>query len=130
MTREEMIAHGRESNPGWPEKEILPWAEARLQVHPNVVQSFEQPPPAWRDTVSQIACPILFLTGDLDKGAVNTPEDVEQIAGLWRQGESVHIDGAGHSIHDDRYEPYLAAVKTFLAQVEAGARIDNRATEK
>ena len=117
MTREELNAACRESNPGWPEEEIALWVDSKLQVNPNVVQTFDQPAPLWRDTVRQINCPILFIAGDPDKGAVNTPDDVQEIAAIWHKGQSVHIGGAGHMVHYDRFEAYVAAVKVFLADV-------------
>jgi pimeloyl-ACP methyl ester carboxylesterase len=86
-------------------------------VNLNVVQTFDQPAPLWRETVRQITCPILLIAGDPDKGAVTTPEDVQEIAAVWRRGQSVHIDGAGHMVHYDRFEAYVAAVKSFLADV-------------
>lgn len=117
-TRQDLITGCRESNPDWSEEEISLWAETKLQVHPNVVQTFDQSPPSWRDTVRQITCPILLITGDPEKGAVNTPEDVQEITALWRKGQVVHIDGAGHMIHYDRYDAFISAVKAFLAEVE------------
>ena len=117
-TREELIAKRRESSPDWPEEDVALWAETKLQVSPNVVQAFDQPEPPWQDWMRRITCPILLLVGDLDRGAVNTPEDVQAAANLWREGKVVHIAGAGHMIHNDRYEPYVEAVRAFLAGVE------------
>lgn len=37
---------------------------------------------------------------------------------LWREGKVVHIEGAGHMIHNDRYEPYVEAVRAFLAEMK------------
>lgn len=118
-TREELIAGCRESNPDYPEEEVGFWADSKVQAHPNLVQIFDQPEPPWRDLVRHITCPILLMTGDLEKGAMNTPEDCQEAADLWHEGKVVRINGAGHMIHYDRYEAYMEAVKAFLAEVEA-----------
>jgi pimeloyl-ACP methyl ester carboxylesterase len=72
----------------------------------------------WRDIVRQITCPILLITGDKDMGSVNTSEDVEAMASVWRGGQAVTIDGAGHMVHYDRFEAYLTTVKTFLSEAD------------
>ena len=118
-TREELIAHRRESHLNSPEQEVAFWADSKVQLHPNVVQTFDQPEPPWRDLMRRITCPILLITGDQENGAIITPEDCQAAADLWRDGKVVRIDGAGHIVHYDRYEPYVAAVKAFLAEVEA-----------
>ena len=117
-TREELIANRRESSPDWSEEDVALWAEGKRQMSSNAVQIFEQPRPPWRDWMHRITCPILLITSDLEQGALNTPEDVQEMAGLWRDGKAVRINGTGHMIHNDRFEPYVEAVKTFLAEVE------------
>ena len=118
-TREELIAHRRESSPDWPEEEVALWAEGKLQVSPNAVQMFEQPQPPWQDWIRKITCPVLLITSDLEQGALNTPEDVQEMASLWREGKAARINGTGHMIHCDQYDAYVQAVQSFLAQVEA-----------
>jgi len=116
QTREQLIASSREGNPNWLDEEVVHWAESKVQVSPNVVQTFDQPEPPWRDALSRIACPILLITGDPAKGVV-TPDDAQEMANLWREGKVVQIDGAGHMIHYDRFEPFVEAVKAFLAEI-------------
>lgn len=119
LTREERIARGRVLNPTWAEEEIIPWADSKGEM--NV--AFLEPAHAaliafqWRDTMSRIQCPILLITGEPQQGAIVTPEIARQAASLWKQGEVVHIAGAGHSIHRDRYAEVMAAVRTFLNKV-------------
>jgi N-formylmaleamate deformylase len=116
QTREQFVARFREENPDWPDEEVAFHAETKVQVSPNVVQTFDQPEPSWREALPRIACPILLITGDPAKGVV-TPDDAQEMAGLWREGKVVQIDGAGHMIHYDRFEPFVEAVKAFLAEI-------------
>ena len=88
-----------------------------MQLSPNVVQTFDQPEPPWRDALPQIACPILLITGDPARGGVVTPENAQKMAGLSREGKVVQFDGVGHMIHWNRYEPFVEAVQTFLAGI-------------
>ncbi|MCJ7548348.1 MAG: alpha/beta hydrolase [Anaerolineae bacterium] len=122
-TREELIVGRRASSPGWPEEEVALWAEGKLQMSPNAIQIFEQPQPPWRDWIRKITCPILLITSDLEQGALNTLEDVQEMAGLWHEGKAVRINGTGHMIHCDQYEAYMQAVQSFLAHVEAREEI-------
>lgn len=114
LTREALMALCREQSPTWPEAEIGPWADAKLRVDPEVAQFFRQAPPDFRALLPRIACPILLLTADPARGAIVTPEVVREAATLWRQGEVVHIAGAGHCIHREQFDAALTAVSAFL----------------
>lgn len=113
--RGQWIARLRESHPDRPEEEVVLWVDSKLQVHPNVVQEFEQAELPWRDTVRQITCPILLVTGD----GIITPQVAQEAADLWREGSVVRFDGAGHDVHRDRYDRYIEVVKAFLEEVDA-----------
>lgn len=117
-SRPQLVATCRESNPNWLVEEVERWADSKIQVSPNVVQTFRQAEPEWREIIRQITCPILLIAGDADAGAVFTPQDGEAMASVWRDGQSVTLDGAGHMVHYDRFEAYLAVVKSFLARTE------------
>jgi pimeloyl-ACP methyl ester carboxylesterase len=116
-TREQFSAQFRADNPGWTDEEVTLLAETKVQVSPHVVQTFDQPEPPWREALPRIACPILLITGDPELG-VFTEDDTQVTASLWRDGQVVQIDGAGHMVHFDRYEPFVKAVQAFLTQVE------------
>jgi pimeloyl-ACP methyl ester carboxylesterase len=117
LTRPELVALGHETYPNWSEEEIALWADSKVQVSPHVVQTFDQPEPAWRAFVGQLACPILLVVGDPEAGTINTPDDVAAIESVWQNGRVISFKGAGHVIHYDRREAFVAAVKAFLAEV-------------
>lgn len=118
MSHEALVATCREMNPGWPDQEIALWADSKRQVSPHVVQMFEQPEPSWRDIVGAIRCPILLIVGDPQLGAINTAQDLSDIASVWRQGRALAIDAAGHMVHYDQHEAFVTAVKKFLAEAD------------
>jgi N-formylmaleamate deformylase len=116
LTRDELNVKWREDNPTWSEEDLAYHVESKVQVSPHAVQTFDQPEPPWRDALPKIACPILLLTGDPENGLI-TPEDMRAMSGLWRDGRVVQIEGAGHMVHYDRYEPFVEAVQAFLAEI-------------
>jgi pimeloyl-ACP methyl ester carboxylesterase len=69
----------------------------------------------WREVVSAIACPILLITADNERGALVTPQVAAEAQSLSPALELVHIAGAGHSIRREAFHAYLEAVEGFLA---------------
>lgn len=120
MTRDDLLAYCGKSYPHWPEEETEIWVSSKMQVNPQVVQGFEQPFPPWREAIGNITCPILLITGDQEKGAMNTPDDVQEIAAFWKNGRVVSIEGTGHMIHFDQVERFVTAVKAFLVDIGDG----------
>ena len=120
MTRDELMADCRAKNPTWSEAEIGPWADSKLQFNPRAARLLGGPRPGWQEVARAIACPALLITADADRGGIVTPEVAAEAAGLLRQGQVVHIPGAGHNIRRDQFGPYMEAVKAFLAQVFVG----------
>ncbi len=105
--------------PDWPEEEVVLWAEGKLQMSPKAVQLFQQPRPPWQDWIGRITCPIPLITSDLDRRALHTLEEVQEMASLLREGKAVRIKGTGHLIHSDQILVYMQAEPMFLAEVEA-----------
>ncbi|SRR6266487_1238102 len=118
LSREERITRGFAMNPNWVEEEIVPWADSKAEVRSDILE------PAlaaigdvsWRNVIARITCPILLVTGDPELGAIVTPETAQEAARLWKQGEVVHIGGAGHNVHCERYDEAMAAVHAFLSR--------------
>lgn len=117
MTRDDLLAYCHKSYPHWPEEETVIWVTSKTQVNPQVVRGFDQPAPPWREAIGKIVCPILLITGDQEKGAMNTQGDVREIEVSWRNGRAVSIERTGHMIHFDQCEPFVAVLKAFLVDV-------------
>ena len=120
MTPEERYAMADAERPEWAELDRTHWADNKALFNLAVLDQpmdFDRPP--WRELVGQITCPVLLITGDPERGGIVTPEAAEEAARLWRTGRVVRIPGTGHNIRRDRYEPYRAAVTTFLGKVMA-----------
>jgi pimeloyl-ACP methyl ester carboxylesterase len=118
QTLAELIADRRAESPKWSEDELVPWAEAKRQVSPNIVEIAFSLYIPWRSLIRRIDCPILLLTADPGAGAHVTPEMAEEVASLWRDGRVVQIKDAGHNIRREQFERYMASVTAFLAEVQ------------
>ena len=118
-TREEMIATCREQSPTWPEAELGPWADSKLRLSFNVLNRGENLPVDWPATVKQITCPALLITADPDLGAIVPAESAAALKEMLSHIQVVNIPQAGHSIRREQFEPYMAAIKTFLAETVA-----------
>jgi N-formylmaleamate deformylase len=121
-TRQELIASCREAHPTWPEAELGPWADSKLQLSPNVLNR-RLPPPTqrigamhWSEVAAKIACPTLLITADPDAGAIVTPQLAQEAAGVNANIRVIRISGAGHSIRREQFERYIQAVTEFLTQ--------------
>jgi pimeloyl-ACP methyl ester carboxylesterase len=117
MTREQLIEEQRQAFPRWREEELGLWADAKLRVHLNCLNRKEGPDAVdWNALLARISCPVLLITGDPDRGAMLKPEQAERLRELVPQLQVAHIPGAGHSIRREGFEPYMRAVRGFLAE--------------
>lgn len=117
LSREERIARGFAMNPNWVEEEIIPWADSKAEVQINVLERGGAPDSyPWRELLARIQCPVLLITADPQLGAIVTPAAAQEAARLWKQGEVVHIGGAGHNIRRDRYDEMMTAVRAFVSR--------------
>ncbi|MGH2460945.1 MAG: alpha/beta fold hydrolase [Chloroflexota bacterium] len=117
MTREALIALGRQQSPTWAEEELGPWADAKLRVSLAFSGGLRGPErQAWQDSLRKISCPVLLITADPEKGSIVTPETAQEAARLLPSLKVVRLRGAGHNIRREQFDGYLAAVRAFLAE--------------
>jgi N-formylmaleamate deformylase len=117
MTVEDLVAQAQRENPQWPEVELEPWAESKLQVSPNVASVFGSLRQNWRQSVGSASCPILLITGDPERGGIVSPEIAEEVSDLWQNGRLAHVSGTGHCVHRDQFAPVMRAVQEFLSEL-------------
>ena len=115
MSSEERLSAARKFNPNWDEAELGPWADSKVEFDPGILQHLRVSFP-WSEQLPAITCPILLVTGDPTAGAIVTPQVAQEAASLWRQGEVIQIQGAGHCIHRDRYAETMPQILAFLSR--------------
>jgi pimeloyl-ACP methyl ester carboxylesterase len=117
-TIEAIVAAGRDDHPGW-KVDWDAWAEAKLQVNPDVVEWIRSELPfiQWREMVPKIICPTLLITGDPELEALVTPETAQEVSALSDRVEIARIGRAGHNIRRENFEEYVSVVGKFLRRV-------------
>jgi N-formylmaleamate deformylase len=114
---QQLIESGRVQCPSWPDEEFQPWAQAKLQVNPNVAEIFKGLDEPWTETASRIKCPTLLVTGDAERGALVSPQKAAKACELMEKGTTVRLEGAGHCIRRDQPESYLRELLGFIGRV-------------
>jgi pimeloyl-ACP methyl ester carboxylesterase len=125
LTRDELIAAGREGHPAWSDAELQPWADSKIAFSPNVLAVFEPNNRAnvdWPATLGNISCPVLLIMADAERGGIITQERADALHAMVPQTEVAYIAGAGHNIRREQFRPYVEVVREFLkAHTGAGA---------
>jgi len=118
MSIVDVIAEGRIEHPGWTDEEYSEWAEAKIQVDPEVLSWLydENVYTGWRNILGRINMPIAVLTGDNSRGAYINSDVSREIAELNSRAQIINIS-AGHSIRRDAFDDYVNALETFIQKI-------------
>ncbi len=119
LSRDEVIAAGREEHPDWSGAELQPWADSKKAFSPNVLVVFEpnnRTNVDWPATLGQVSVPVLLIMADAERGGIVTPERAAALHAMIPRTEVAHIPGAGHNIRREQFGPYVEAVREFLTQ--------------
>ncbi len=116
FTMEGLIAKGRADSPTWPEIELGPWAESKMQIDPEFVRHVRTLSmlSGWEHVAAALNAPTLLITADHEKGSIVTPEVSARATALCPQIQVAHIPGVGHCIRREAGKAYMDAVKKFL----------------
>lgn len=113
-TVKELVKRQKKEAPNWEEAILEEWAQSKLLVDPAI---FDQDPldrRDWRELAKTIKVPTLIVTGDVELGAIVTPELGVDAVKLLDKGEFGHISAAGHCVRYEQYQPYLTMLRLFL----------------
>ena len=114
---EELLAACQNRCPSWPTIEQQCWTRAHLEVDPAVFDVRYPMHGPWTREAASIQCPVLFITGDAELGALADPSAAEELVRRLSRARLVKIPGAGHSVHRDRYDEFMQAVREFLGSI-------------
>ena len=122
LTPEQAAAWYRQEYPDWSDEDCLRRAETITSTAPGVfaeLRAEAQEALAHGTTdrmhiLSGVQSPTLLLYGSQELGSMVAPADAEQFVQSMQRGRAIQIPGAGHSLHRDASDAFLAAVIPFL----------------
>jgi pimeloyl-ACP methyl ester carboxylesterase len=103
---------------GWDETDLKTWAVSKQKVSPEVVEYTASAHTPWRELLPRIELPVLLMTGDVEKGAIITPEIAEEAVSLLVKGKLHPVNGVGHNIQREHFADYMAALREFLGELK------------
>ena len=104
----------RTDHPGWPEIVVQMWCLGKKQLDLNFFSTAWNTSVNWQEVVQSIACPVLLVTADPEKGGIITTEVARMVVEMNPNIRVAHIPGVGHHIRFENYALYMDAVRTFL----------------
>lgn len=112
LSASEALIQGKAMSPTWHDDEFPAWVESNLQVAENVIDGMALEP--WQTIVPGIQCPTLLVTGEEQRGAMVTEALRRQIDADYEVIQTHQLEGAGHNIRRETFEPFVALVRSFL----------------
>jgi pimeloyl-ACP methyl ester carboxylesterase len=114
---EQVMAQCRIDHPSWPEIVVQMWCLGKQQLDLNFFTTEWNAHANWQDIVREIACPVLLVTADPERGGIITPEAASMVLEMNPHFRTAHIPGAGHHIRFENETLYLEAVRAFLEEL-------------
>jgi N-formylmaleamate deformylase len=116
-TLEEIVAFERAEEPGWDEEELVPWADSKLHLSPNVFRQTGRIGVDWPELLGKITCPVLLITADTARGAIVTEAQAAALRAMVPHLSIAQIKESGHSIHRDQFARFLEVVRAFIDEL-------------
>lgn len=113
MTDAELLALLRRQSPTWEAPEFPAWIASKRQVDRNALPILPTP---WQDDIRRIQAPTLLIHGDADRGSMVGAAEALEARDLNPGLRALRIEGAGHNVRRERFNEYLLAVRSFLAE--------------
>ena len=121
----QVAAYYRSEHPDWTEQDCRRRAESITMTAPAVFAELraetEVMLEAADDRVAALAAirsPTLLVHGDREAGSRLAPEDLARLAAILPNARFARVPGAGHHIHRDAPDRFVAAVSSFLTSAE------------
>jgi len=114
MSLDEVVADAQDRHPNRSQETIELFAHARLQTSMAAFDVLTPPNPDYKILVSAIDVPTLIVFGD--KGVVSSVL-ADELQRLNPRLQTEQIRGAGHSVHLDQPERFVAVVESFMRSI-------------
>jgi pimeloyl-ACP methyl ester carboxylesterase len=111
----ELVAQCMKNSPKWGQSECEIWAPSKRRHHPDTAlgRGLGARTPM-SELFAKITVPTLILKADA-QGELR--QQNERVAAILKQGQIVHIEGAGHNVRREAKQRTLEVLKPFLAKV-------------
>ena len=110
-SREELIALRRSALPRWPDEDVGPWADSKLELSENAARVGAHAPRPLAAALTQLDAPVLILKADAEEP---TKARHRAIAADIPCCHLVHVPGAGHNVRRDAPEATLRAFEELV----------------
>jgi len=126
LSREELLKEAAKRHPAISKEAQARWADAKMQMKPQVIESVMNLPPLML-YLPKITAPTLILKADANDNTRKMEKDtVSKLPVI----KIIHVKGAGHLIHLERPDETLAFLNDFLGDSkelkEQGVKKKNR----
>ncbi|NJL06733.1 MAG: alpha/beta hydrolase [Chloroflexaceae bacterium] len=104
----------------WSEADYVPYVAAQIQFNPATLTHATTDPAIfvrWMPQISRVACPLLLMTGNPQRGGASSAEGIAAVQAAWQHGTHVAFAEAGHLISRDAPTAYLATITRYLRQM-------------
>ena len=116
MGRQALIDRGRARSPLWDADEFGAWADAKLRVSDQFLDTIGTFRGAeWQQVLPRVKRPLLLITSDPDKGAIVTPDAAAEAKRLLPALEVRYLPGAGHNIRREQFDAFVITIREFLS---------------
>ena len=114
---ETVITRGKTQHPSWAEAEWQPWADAKKHVSTNFLDELATVPPAanWRELLARVKVPDAADHLGPRTRRHRRPRSRRGSDHILPSLQVIRLEGAGHNIRREQFDPFLAAVNAFLA---------------
>jgi pimeloyl-ACP methyl ester carboxylesterase len=116
---ETVAAKYKAQHPEWSEESCRRRAQmitsTAIPVFTELYEAMSQPGMFdWLNELAAVETPMLLIHGDVESGGAITGADVRRFVEGTKHGQAARIPGAGHGLHRDNTEEFLALAIPFL----------------
>lgn len=113
-TLREAVAFSKVYNPRFQDTVHELWAASKMKFDLTFQKRKWPQMPPWQEIAARISCPVLLLTGDVEKGAIVSSEVALEALKIMPKAQWAHIPGAPHCIRYEKFEITMNVIKNFL----------------
>lgn len=113
-TQKEAVEFSKVYNPNFIDSMHKPWAASKMGFDLTYQKRKWEKMPNWKKIAVKIQCPTLLITGDVDKGAIVTPQLALEALKIIPNSEWAHIPNSPHCIRYEQFNVTMTVIKNFL----------------